>query len=158
MKTQNLILIVGIILALSSLYGNWEGYLPTYVVHTLYEDGDYLWLGTTGGIIHYNIHTEEKTYYNTLNTGLHTVKITALTKDQQGNLWVASTFDNYRVTGYDFDFEAPTLQREYWAGLYKFATDGAWHFYNFENTPLEFDVIHALAVDNDNKLWIGTIH
>ncbi len=98
------------------------------------DDGDYLWLGTDGGLVKFNKRTEEKLFYNKANTsnGLMDNHIRALAIDSKKNLWVGTEY----------------------GGVSKF--DGAtWQNFRPDNSELPYEDVSCIAVDKNDRVFIG---
>ncbi|CUT01972.1 two-component regulator propeller domain-containing protein [Candidatus Kryptonium thompsonii] len=95
-------------------------------------EGDYVWLGTTNGLVKLNRFTGEKINYNKSTSGLPSDYVRAILIDSQGHKWIGT-----------------------YGGLAKF--DGVrWTVYNTSNLGLPSDNVYAIAVDSDGNKWIGT--
>ena len=125
---------------------DWDGYTSIYVVLDVLDDGNYYWLATLGGLVHYNKTTGDRLVYTTANSGLTSNFITSLAKDESGNLWIGT--DLY--VG-DFDF-AP----DYYGGLHLFDTTGNWTVYQSSNSPLPSNIIMDLDIDSAGNIWVAT--
>lgn len=102
-------------------------------VTSIAEDGNILWIGTKGGLVKYDKGSEEKTFYNTVNSGLPSNAVEAIALDDKGNPWIG-TYD---------------------AGIALFKDD-KWKVYNTENSGLAHDQIYDLHIDQSGTKWIGT--
>jgi ligand-binding sensor domain-containing protein len=73
---------------------DWVNYTRGDVLAKMYNDGDYLWVATDGGLVKLNKTTEEKVFYTRANTngGLPENILRSLTKDKNGNLWVSTQY------------------------------------------------------------------
>ncbi|MEO7211798.1 two-component regulator propeller domain-containing protein [Mucilaginibacter sp.] len=63
-------------------------------IRSVFADGDNLWVGTTAnGLNNYNLKTQKFTYYNTYSSPLRLKNdvVTALTLDNDRNLWIGSS-------------------------------------------------------------------
>ena len=114
------------------------------------------------------------TVYNPDNSGLPGFRVSALTFDMQGNLWIGTEsgvakFDGVNWTVYDaensglpannVDALVFDVQGNLWigteSGVAKF--DGVnWTVYDAENSGLPANNVDALVFDVQGNLWIGT--
>ena len=56
----------------------------------LKAQGDYLWMGVTGGVVRWKISNKEHTVYDLTTAGLPDFDIYSLGIDSSGNPWVAT--------------------------------------------------------------------
>ena len=131
------ILLVTIYWLISGTYinaqNNWLNFTNTDNVNDVVFQGDFVWVGTSGGLIKLNQITGEQIFYCRANSGLPANGISTLCFDNDDNLWVG-TFND---------------------GLAKF--DGVnWQVFNEENSPLRYNSILTLTCDKNGILWIGT--
>lgn len=109
----------------NSLSGNY--------VRSIFADGDDLWVGTTtNGLNLYNFNTRNFIYYNRNHSSvkLKTDAVTALTKDNEGNLWIGSDTgieilkanrrELWRPTGYENfpSYIIETLVKDYYGNIW----------------------------------------
>ena len=119
-----------IIVPISGCY-EWLQYTSGTQITALVDDGNYLWVGSYGGLTRLDKTTEDMTHYNTANSGLPDNMISSIAKDVNGDWWIGT--DN---------------------GLAKF--DGtSWAVYKSDNSPLPRNGITCLAIDADGNKWIG---
>ena len=84
----------------------WINYTNGDNVTCLLEEGNYIWAGTTGGLVRINKHTKETIFYNKANSGLPDNTIRALVKDSKGIKWIGTEgglarFDGQNWTVYN---------------------------------------------------------
>lgn len=121
--------IIILILSISAQDNKWAAYINSNEVTAVAEEGNYLWLGTTGGAVRYNKSTSVVDNFNKANSGLPHNWVTAVAVDKSGNKWFGT-----------------------WGGLAKF--DGTtWTTYNISNSVLPANWILSIAVDNNNNKW-----
>ncbi|MGY4386487.1 signal transduction histidine kinase/DNA-binding response OmpR family regulator/ligand-binding sensor domain-containing protein [Pedobacter sp. UYP24] len=109
----------------NSLSGNY--------VRSIFVDGKNIWIGTTAnGLNLYNVETKNFTFFNSYNTHLKLKSddITALTKDNDDNLWIGSSSgieilkankkELWKPKGYDKfpDFIIETLVKDYYGNIW----------------------------------------
>ncbi len=117
---------------------SWEYFTSKQSVNCIDFEGDYVWIGTTGGIVKLDSRdnsSEEIDY----NDGLKLINVQAIAVDSSGTKWFALSNNRYNREGA------------------LFAYDGAnWTKYTKENSGLQSNIITALAVDSKGKLFIGS--
>jgi ligand-binding sensor domain-containing protein/signal transduction histidine kinase len=116
--------------------------LSNNMVNAFMEDGDYLWIGTEGGLNQYNkkdgtfklfVHDPQ------ISTSIGADAVWAVCKAKQGDLWVGT-----------------------WAGglnLFNYKNETFTHYYQNKdvNKSLSNNNIFSIIEDSDNNIWIGTI-
>lgn len=138
-------------------------------------DGDDIWIGTNGGLVIMNRFTNEKTFYNALNSELPDNLINCITIDTLGVKWIGTgfglaQFDGQSWTVYNTTNSAIATNQitaiaidelgNKWLGgvscLIKF--DGiTWTTYNTIPTHLQNSMVTSIAIDSEGVKWIGTI-
>ena len=112
---------------------DWENYTNGDDITAIESKGNDLWVGTLhGGLVHIDLITYEKVFYNRANSGLPSNKISELLIDKAGNIWIG------------------TLN-----GLCKFDGDD-WQLYDTSNTAIADNEIRDLALDSTGNIWVGT--
>ena len=110
------------------------------VIQNLYDDGDIIWVGTSGGGVGKYTRNRKKFYsitYDPLNPeGLHDNRILRIKGDSKGNLWIATWSEG--VTYYN-----PTT-REF--KMYRHDPD--------DPGSLSDDGIQEILVDQNDNLWL----
>ncbi|MFO7659246.1 MAG: two-component regulator propeller domain-containing protein, partial [Bacteroidales bacterium] len=116
--------------------------LNNSLVNVFSEDGDYLWIGTEGGLNRYN--KNDGTFKHFINdpllpTSIGANAVWALCKDKTGNLWIGT-----------------------WAGglnLFDNKTETFSHFYYNPNNKkgISNNNIFSIIEDSKANLWIGTM-
>jgi signal transduction histidine kinase/ligand-binding sensor domain-containing protein len=111
-------------------------------VNVFFEDGDYIWIGTEGGLDRFN--KKDKTFKHFVHNphdprSLSSNAVWAIEKEKEGLLWIGT-----------------------WAGglgLFNCAEGTFTHYGNNsgKNNDLNISNIFALSKDSKGKLWIGTI-
>ena len=116
--------------------------LSNNMVNAFLEDGDYMWIGTEGGLNQYNkkdgtfkrfVHDPQ------ISASIGADAVWAICKAKQGDLWVGT-----------------------WAGglnLFNYKNETFTHYYQNKNVnkSLSNNNIFSIAEDADNNIWIGTI-
>ncbi len=116
--------------------------LSNNMVNAFMEDGDYLWIGTEGGLNQYNkkdgtfkrfVHDPQ------ISTSIGADAVWAVCKVKQGNLWVGA-----------------------WSGglnLFNYKNETFTHYYHNpeDNKSLSNNNIFSIIEDSNNNIWIGTI-
>ena len=116
--------------------------LSNNMVNVFLEDGDYLWIGTEGGLSKYNkkdgtikrfVHDPQ------ISTSIGANAVWAVCKAKQGNLWVGA-----------------------WAGglnLFNYKNETFTHYYHNpeDNKSLINNNIFSIIEDLNANIWIGTI-
>ncbi len=96
-------------------------------------DGEYVWGGTTGGLLKFNRLSGDFIFYNTVNSGLPHNDVLAVEVDLNGYLWLG--------TGN--------------GGLAKF--DGiSWTVYTTENSGLPHNKVNDIAISPTGEIWLAT--
>ena len=68
--TISLILIMLSFHSYSQNLDEWNAYTYGGNIHAIVQQGDILWLGTSGGLVKFNKTNGEKTFFNTANSGI----------------------------------------------------------------------------------------
>ena len=68
----------------------WINYTNGQIVNSIVNEGDYIWVGTTGGLVKLNKETGESTFYNNSNSGLPGNYVLSLAIDGSGNMWIGT--------------------------------------------------------------------
>ena len=119
-------------------------------VGALFDSGDYLLIGTEFGITKLNKSNGEMEFYCDRLNGLPSDRVTALTIDNEGNIWVGYNDESAWSSDTGGDVET-----EKGGGLAKF--DGSCvTVFNKYTSDLPMNTILSLATDSDGNVWIGT--
>lgn len=153
----------------------WITYTSGNYIGALALEGNYIWAGTSAGLIKIDKNTHEEILYNHTNSGLPNNDIYSLAIDGAGNKWLGTAggmakFDGANWTVYDSSNSNMPHGAVYaliidpvgvkWIGtngddLVKY--DGIqWTVYNTSNSGLPDDVIFSLAIDSSGNTWVGT--
>jgi ligand-binding sensor domain-containing protein len=144
---------------------------PMNEIHEIRQDGDVVWLGTSGGVFSHDRKTLEQKDSKTSDL-LHPF-IDSLAVDHTGKKWIGSygggvnVFDGSTWTKHPPDVthgNTSVYSIVDQAGTVWFGTDGAglisfdgkdWHQYT-KKDGLPDDIVQAITQDKDGSLWIGT--
>jgi uncharacterized protein (TIGR02145 family) len=132
MKTK----IITFILIIASYLSNaqnpeWINYYCGKENNVIVEESNFMWVGTSGGLVKINKLTNSSIFYNITNSGLPGNHVYSIAIDSLGNKWIG--------TG---------------NGLAKF--DGTtWTVYNDSNSGLPGNEITSIAIDGSGNKWIG---
>ena len=156
-------------------FTSWINYTSGTEVTAIIDDGNYLWVGSYGGLTRVDKTTWDMVHYNSANSGLPDNMISSIARDVNGDWWIGtdnglSKFDGTNWTVYNSDNSplprndvgclAIDAQGNKWfgvfmGGLVKF--DGTnWSIYNTENSGLPENDIRALVIDADGNKWMAT--
>ncbi len=153
----------------------WINYTNGQDINSIAIEDDYLWAGTTGGLVKLNKTTGESTFYNKANSGLPGNNISSIAIDGNNNKWIGTSnglakFDGTNWTIYNksnsglptneiiclaIDDSGNKWIGTYYGGLIKY-DNTEWTIYNRSNSGLPFDVINCITIDNSGNKWIGT--
>jgi ligand-binding sensor domain-containing protein len=113
----------------------WINYTSGKWVTALAEENNYIWVGTSGGLVKIDKNSGSPTFYNKVNSGLPDNYITSIAIDGSSNKWIGT----------------------YEGGFAKF--DGTnWTTYNNSNSGLHTDMVRSIAIDEKGNKWIGTYY
>ncbi|MDR2057407.1 MAG: hypothetical protein LBP83_03835 [Dysgonamonadaceae bacterium] len=172
LKTALLLVFLTVSGEMFSQLSDWGNYTCGNILAKMYNDGDYLWIATGGGLVKLNKATEEKTFHTRANThgGLPENQLRTLTKDNEGNIWVGTEYNGIskfnEIGGISY---FPEVQQCYaiksdnenniWfsGGSYLNKFDGTslqkWTTYG--SSLITSWYIYDLAFDKDSVLWMG---
>ncbi|HRI45673.1 MAG TPA: two-component regulator propeller domain-containing protein [Ignavibacteriaceae bacterium] len=112
---------------------SWLSYTDTKSVTALADAGDFLWVGTRGGLVKYQKYTGEITLFNSSNSELKTNHITTVTLSNDKSIWVGTL--NGEVYNYD---------------------GSNWVYFDSTNSILTGHSITQIISEPSQKLWITT--
>lgn len=114
----------------------WENYTNTTSINSIEDDGDYLWVGTHGGLVKFDKKSGGGVLFTHANSDIPDNHIFCVKKDLSGNLWLNSRY----------------------SGLGKF--DGKrCTVFNSKNSGLPVDQLgKALAFDAGGNVWLGALY
>ncbi len=119
-------------LSVNGFAGQWEAYLSSDEVTTIWADEEILFWGSTGGAVIENLSTGEQSKIHTANSTLKSNRITAVAKDGSGRLWIGTG-------GY---------------GL-AMGSEGRWKLFSTRTYSLPSDNVTAIAAFGDTVV-VGT--
>jgi ligand-binding sensor domain-containing protein len=154
----------------------WIGFTSGKFILSIADDGNYLWVGTAGGLVKLNKYTGQFIVYDKWNSQLPDNSVQAIAIDEQGNKWIGTyggglaKFDGVNWIVYDtsnsglphnwvysitIDKQGNKWIGTYGGGLVKF--DGRnWTVYNTSNSGLSDNRVRIIAIDKQGNKWIGT--
>ncbi|MBN2681238.1 MAG: T9SS type A sorting domain-containing protein [Bacteroidales bacterium] len=103
-------------------------------VTCLLENGNNIWVGTTGGIVVRNKSNGSIVNTFTTNNGLSNNHVRDMEMDASGRIWIATSFG---ITVYD---------------------NGSWTYYTQEETGVGDFLIMDLAIDYNNNVWLAATY
>jgi signal transduction histidine kinase/ligand-binding sensor domain-containing protein/AraC-like DNA-binding protein/ActR/RegA family two-component response regulator len=110
--------------------GESQNSLPSNELNTVISDGEYIWVGTWGGLCKVNITTFEVTRVDL--GGVTTIR--SLFKGKDDNLWIGTS-----------------------NGLIRYSlADNSYKVFNSENSGLSHDMVRTIFEDGRGNLWVGT--
>jgi ligand-binding sensor domain-containing protein len=113
------------------LAGTWTTYTDARFISGLDVEGTYLWAGTNGGVLRWDLIAESYQKL-TVTEGLVDHRVKDVLVDTEGNKWFGTT-----------------------QGVQKY--DGAtWITYDTSNSPLPNNLVFALTQDHGGAIWMGT--
>jgi len=111
----------------------WEHYSNSNTPECLIQDGQFLWVGTDGGLIKFDKNVDTFAIFNPQNSGLTITSVLSLTRGSDGSIWVGTR-----------------------GGGLASLVNGVWSTYTTSNSRLPSDWVAALAADSAGRMWIGT--
>jgi ligand-binding sensor domain-containing protein len=172
LKTALLLVLLTVSGEIFSQLSDWVNYTHGDMLAEMYNDGDYLWIATDGGLVKLNKTTEEKTFYTHANThgGMPENHLRTLTKDNAGNMWVGTQYDGigkfndtegvsyFSGTQGCYSIKIDSKNNIWFPGnhnLYKFDGNNlqSWTF-NGSSLASSFFFLD-LEFDRDSVLWLG---
>lgn len=143
-------------------------------ITALAEDGNYIWIGTKGGLYKRHKSGTFVASYNTQN-GLIDNNINCITIDNAGNKWIGTSngvakFDGTQWTNYNtgnsglpgnsvFCITIDSWGNKWFGTTYNGVAkynDSTWTVFNSSNSGLQNDNIYALCIDGAGRKWVGT--
>ncbi len=150
-------------------------------INSLVEDSINIWVGTQNGLIRINKTTNNKTFYNCLNSDIPINKVRKLFIDHNQNLWLSDKKDHLaKYDGQNWTFYKVSNNNESWRiedikedanhaiwvstnqhGIIKFDGQNRTYFQSFEDSGYSYPHFilkynYALAFDKNNNLIAST--
>lgn len=138
-------------------------------------DGQYLWIGTNGGLVKFDRISRSYNVLHPSNSGLLMNAVTSLTKDREGALWVASrgagvarlkdgNWTHFTSKDHNFGSGVIWAMSTDSAGTVWFGCDSGLVSYRdarfsrltMEKAPFQTNNIFSLMTDRSGALWVGT--
>jgi|GEM_PF-1552770 len=122
---------------------DWLNYTTGYWIDVIEPYGnDILLGGRASGLVKLNPNTYDKTNFNKANSGIQSNKIIDIAVDNEGVILIGS------IPNFHDDDNS--------GGISMF--DGAnWNSLTKSNSGIPSNYVQSLAVDNNNRLWVGTM-
>ncbi|OQA91071.1 MAG: Two component regulator propeller [Elusimicrobia bacterium ADurb.Bin231] len=152
--------------------GDWVNYTNPNYVQCVGREGNYLWMGTAGGVVKWNTTNDTYRLYTTID-GLANNDVNSIAIDSAGNKWFGtnsgvSKFDGTNWTTYttangladnDVNSIAIDSSGNKWFGTYggvsKF--DGtSWVTYSTSTSGLANNPVVSIVIDSSGNKWSGT--
>lgn len=127
----------------------WTNWMIEAVVRVLKVEGDYLWIGTSGGLLRYHKKEETYTLYTTKD-GLLSSIILSIAIDKRGTKW----FGTYGGGLSKFDGRNWTTYTPYGAGRTS-SYQAGWAQYTPEKGLGDLWV-YGIAFDRKERMWVAT--
>jgi ligand-binding sensor domain-containing protein len=152
----------------------WMNFTNGDMITDMAENGNILWVGTSGGLVKYDKTTLQTTFYNKGNSGLPRNQIIALAVDANDNLWLITEagLSNYDGSNWTiYDTLNSNLPNQYlndiaidqnglkWiaSGYGLISFDGTnWAFYDTSNSGISSDYAGRVFVSPANEKWISS--
>ncbi|MBC8422412.1 MAG: S8 family serine peptidase, partial [Chloroflexi bacterium] len=158
-----------------NVLAGWINYTSGANVTALADDGNYLWVGSYGGLTRLDKTTGDMTHYNSANSGLPDNMVGSIARDGNGDWWIGTDnglakFDGTNWTVYTSD-NSPLPRNDitclaidgngtkwigvFMGGLVKF-DDTEWTIYDTSNSDLPADDFRSMVIDAEGNKWLGT--
>ncbi len=128
-------------------WDDWTHFLYRSRIYDQLQDGDAIWMATSGGLLRYNRSDDSFSAYTKANAPLPGNSVHVLAQSADGSLWLGSAArsNSGALDGYAY-------------GLVHFYPGEPQKCKRFraENSPLPANVITALATDANDALWVAT--
>ncbi len=132
MKYLIIFVIIFFVRMVSAQSNPWVSYQANTNVYDIAEENGTLWIGTNGGVVHYDLSSGNKEYFKKTNSGLAFDYVNSVYIDNQGSKWFC-TFD----------------------GVSKF--DGSsWITFNKDSMGITRNWVHDAVQDDAGNMWFAT--
>lgn len=108
----------------------WTNYAPQLEVRDIVSNTEDIWLATRGGVVHIDVATHQRTFYNRSNSGLPANLVNTVALAANGDLWVGTL-----------------------AGLARF-NGASWTAYRPDNSPLPEAEVNEVATGPNGEVWM----
>jgi ligand-binding sensor domain-containing protein len=147
----------------------WLNYTNGDVINDIYEEGNYLWVGTNGGIVKVDKTTGTPTFFNQSSMGALLNGILSIAVDKNNVMWLGTEnigivkYDGSQVSVYDstssnikdiVDIEIDAQNKKW------FIASG--YLYDLTGTTITFHQVGnsttatSITIDPLNNMWVGT--
>ncbi len=149
-------------------------YTSGLVVTCSAVDGDYIWVGTGGGLVKLNRNNGQMQHYNTLNSAIPDNHINCVYVDNQSVKWIGTSYGLVRFDGSYFTLYNPENSSMSRAEVYDVAQDPqgsiwvasrdyvmkydglSWTNIGGMGSPLMYKTLSSLAFAANGALWVGS--
>lgn len=153
-----------------------EHFGPTNNITAIAEDGNYLWVGSPGGLLKRHKATGQIVAKYDVSNGLPRNKVVSVVIDNKGNVWVAcgialAMYDGTSWTVYNeanthgkldrdigsliVDWNGNLWVASYWSGRIVKYDGKNWTVFNSANNGICSGRIHDIEIDAYNNMWIA---
>ena len=177
-QSKFIIVLICIFLCTKSAFAQtpeWINYNDPIYPTSIVDDGNYVWIGTYGGLIRFDKFSETMTYYNKANGGLPENRVLSIAIDSSKNVWVGTQnsgiarFDgnntvvyNMQNSGLPLDYWNSKIEVDpngnIWIGSFSFLSsfNGVeWENYELAPNIVSSHSINDILFDYENATWIG---
>jgi ligand-binding sensor domain-containing protein len=163
--------------ALSAQANPWEHFCYGGEIRSLASHGNTVWVGSTAGLVKYDISTQEKQFFDKANSPLLSNWISALAVSPSGILWIGTYEGVYRVEANNWQLYDIHNSGQVTQGIYKIfcvsdtelwllskynanhdyvyhLSGDQWSAYSSANCPIGGQVLRDLAIDAQGFPWL----
>lgn len=181
MKQAKIILSVALLLVVSALFSHeaeWEYFFYGGHIRSMAEHENTVWIGSTSGLLEYDLITQTRHFYNKLNSPLLGNLVYALDTSPSGTLWMGTEQGLFRVENDDWQhFNQSNTginvngargifcvsDTEIWifdavssgANRVCHLKNGIWTAYSAASDPIGGEVLRCMAVDEEGLPWLS---
>jgi streptogramin lyase len=116
-----------------SNWPDWTIHANASIIFEIAEEGNFLWLASTTGLVQFNKTTFESKVYTKTTSGIPLIYLRGIAVDKHGTKWMIS------------------LDR-----VISFANNTTWTVYDTNTGPFTSRTIRDIAVDRDNNVVVAT--